>query len=80
MAESARRLCIDTAAYAAFGHAVVMTIDRQTVAVCETIEEAEAMVAEANGVDVETVRHESEEQAQLLHEYRRNLIAASKQR
>lgn len=75
------RLRIDTEAFVALGEALVVDIEgKNVVAVCDTIEEAEAMVAEANGTDVATVRRESERQAQARHEYRLNLINASKKR
>ena len=44
------------------------------------LREAEAFVAEADGLDVETVRHETTERARMLAEYRECLIRRSRER
>ena len=46
----------------------------------DTLEEAEAFVAEANGVDIETVRRETAEHGRMLVEYRENMIRHSRAR
>ena len=46
----------------------------------DTLEEAEAFVAEANGVHVETVRRETAEHGRMLNEYRENMIRHSRAR
>ena len=55
---------------------VVGVIDsmQRCVGQFDTLEEAEAFVAEANGVDVETVRRETAEHGRMLKEYRENMF------
>lgn len=52
----------------------------QFVAQFDTLEEAEAFVAEANGVDVETVRRKTADHGRMLKEYRENMIRHSRAR
>jgi len=72
-------LHIDSAAleFDIFG---VSDITCQCVAQFDTLEEAEAFVAEANGVDIETVRRETAEHGRMLVEYRENMIHQSRAR
>jgi hypothetical protein len=65
-------LLIDTGALN-FGHYAVIDIDYKFVQEFDTEEEAEAFVAKANGVDVETIRRETRERGRMLVEYRENL-------
>ncbi|MFM8708220.1 MAG: hypothetical protein ACKOHK_09095 [Planctomycetia bacterium] len=58
----------------------VMDSTRRCVGQFDTLEEAEAFVAEANGVDVETVRRETAEHGRMLKEYRENMIRHSRAR
>ena len=46
----------------------------------DTLKEAEAFVAEANGVDIETVRRKTAEHGRMLVEYRENMIRQSRAR
>jgi len=62
------------------GEFVVTETSRQSVQQFETIEEAEAFIAEANGTDVETVRRETTEHARMLTEYRENMIRGSREK
>jgi hypothetical protein len=55
-------LRIDTEAFA-LGYYIVLDYDYKVVREFDTIEEAEAFVAEANGSDVETVQRATERQA-----------------
>ena len=57
----------------------VMDSTRRGVGQFDTLEEA-AFVAEANGVDVETVRRETVEHGRMLKEYRENMIRHSRAR
>jgi hypothetical protein len=52
-----------------FNHRVVRTFD--------TLEEADAFVAESNGTDAETVRRDTHDRARMLDEYRHNLKRAN---
>ena len=70
---------IDTGALA-FGEFIVTDSSYQTVQAFETIDEAEAFVATANGTDVEAVRREITERARRLAEYRENLIRGSREK
>lgn len=69
-------------------HKLPFRLDSEALAVCyyyvldfnyklvrefETLEEAEAFIAEANGSDVETVRSDAKTQGRMLNEYRQNL-------
>lgn len=63
-----------------FGEFVVTETSYQSSQEFETIEQAEAFVAEANGTDVETVRRETTEHARMLAEYRENLIRGSREK
>ena len=58
----------------------VMDSTRRCVGQFDTLEEAEAFVAEANGVDIETVRRETAEHGRMLVEYRENMIRQSRAR
>ena len=58
----------------------VMDSTRRCVGQFDTLEEAEVFVAEANGVDVETVRRETAEHGRMLKEYRENMIRHSRAR
>ena len=72
-------LHIDSAAleFDIFG---VSDITCRCVGQFDTLEEAEAFVAEANGVDVETVRRETAEHGRMLVKYRENMIRQSRAR
>jgi hypothetical protein len=72
-------LLIDTGAIV-FDVYSVMDIDYHFVQEFDTEEEAEAFVAKANGLDIETVRRETRERARMLAEYRENLIRHSRER
>lgn len=62
------------------GEYAVIDDDYRLVQVFDTQEAAEAFVAEAAGVDVETVRRETAERGRLLGEYRDNLRRGSRPR
>jgi hypothetical protein len=68
---------IDTGALSISEYAV-SDLDYKLVRVFDTLEEAEAFVAEANGTDVEKVRRDTEELGRMLAEYRNNLIRHSR--
>ena len=70
-------LLLSTSAVALTGEYAVLDIDYRVVQIFESEQEAEAFVAEANGVDVETVRRETAERERMLAEYRNNLIRHS---
>jgi len=70
---------LDTGALA-LGEFIVTDASYQCVHAFETIDEAEAFVAEANGTDVETVRRKTTERARMLAEYRENLIRGSREK
>ena len=55
----------------------VMDFNHRMVRTFETLEDAEAFVAEANGTDVETVRRDTHDRARMLDEYRQNLKRAN---
>lgn len=57
----------------------VLDINHKTVKEFDTLEEAEAFVAEANGVTVETIRGESIERGRMMGEYLQNLRRARRQ-
>ena len=65
-------LLLDTEAFE-FGECAVLDSHYNVVRVCETVEEAEVFIAEANGSDVETVRRDTEKRARMLSEYRNKL-------
>ncbi len=73
-----RRLLIDTEALI-IGEYIVLDIDYHLVKKFDTAEEAEAFVAEANGLDVETVRRETAQRGRMLAEYRENLRRKSRE-
>jgi hypothetical protein len=56
------------------GEYVVLDIGYAVIREFDTVEEAEAFVAEANGTDTETVRRDTEERARMLHQYRESLV------
>ena len=66
--------------FLAFGDFVVTDTSYQSSQEFETIEQAEAFIAKANGTDVETVRRETTEHARMLTEYRENIIRASREK
>jgi hypothetical protein len=72
-------LHIDSAAleFDIFG---VSDITCRCVGQFDILEEAEAFVAEANGVDIETVRRETAVRGRMLVEYRENMIRQSRAR
>jgi hypothetical protein len=69
-------LLIDTGALA-ISEYVVMDFNHRLVRIFDTLEEAEAFVAEATGTDAETVRRDTHERARMLDEYRENLKRAN---
>lgn len=71
-------LRLDTEALA-LGYYAVLDYQYKVVRECETAEEAEAFIAEANGVDVEIVRSVAKKLAQALSEYRDNFRRQVKQ-
>src|SRR6266699_3542009 len=71
-------LLIDTGTLA-ISEYVVMDFNHRMVRTFDTLEEAEAFVAEANGTDVETVRRDTYDRAGMLDEYRQNLKRANPQ-
>jgi hypothetical protein len=66
-------LRIDTDAFVVTNIGIVFDANNELVAEYETIDEAEAFVADANGVDVTTLRRQMEESARMRHEYLRRL-------
>ena len=58
----------------------VLDLDYQFVQEFDTVAEAEAFVAKANGWDIETVRRNTAKHGQMLAEYRENLIRHSRER
>ena len=73
-------LHVDAAAFIVTGQGFVLDHTFEVVAEYDTIEEAEAVVAKANGVNVETQRRWTVEEAQARHQYLDNLKAASRRR
>ena len=73
-------LHVSTSAVAITGEYAVLDIDYRVVKIFETEAEAETFVAEANGIDVETVRRQTAEGERMLAEYRQNLIRHSQAR
>jgi len=65
-------LRLDTEALA-WDEFVVLDFNYKLVKHCESIEEAEAFIANANGTNIETVHQDAVLQAQMLHQYRENL-------
>jgi len=66
-------LRIDPDAFVVTGTGIVLDANNALVAEFDTIDEAEAFVAEANGADVTALRLEMEESARMRHEYLRRL-------
>ena len=67
---------LDTEALA-LGYYVVLDFDYKVVCECKTIEEAEALIAEANETDIKTVQKNHKVQDQMLQEYRKNIQSRS---
>jgi hypothetical protein len=63
---------LDTEA-AALGYYAVLDNNYKVVQVCDTLEEAEEIVAENNHMNLDQVRNESLKRGRLLQEYRKNL-------
>ena len=63
---------LDTEA-AALGYYAVLDINYKVVQVCETLEEAEGIIAENNQMSLDQVRNESLARGKSLQEYRKNL-------
>ena len=66
-------LRIDTDAFIVMNTGIVLDANNAFVAEFDTIDEAEAFVAKANGVDVATLRAQTEESAKMRNEYMRNV-------
>jgi len=63
---------LDTEA-AALGYYVVLDINYKVVQVCETLDEAEGIIAENNQMNLDQIRNESLVRGKSLQEYRKNL-------
>jgi hypothetical protein len=71
-------LRIDTDACIVTNTGIVIDANHDFVAEYETLDEAEVVVANVNGVDVATLHQQMVESAQMRHEYLRRLKQGDK--